>query len=392
MPALEQFFSPCPRGLEAVLAGELEPLGAEGVRPLPGGVQWQGSIEACYRANLWSRTASRVLLRVGSAHYRNEDDLYRAACAIDWQARFAVERTIRVDVTAIRSPLASVDFAVLRIKDAICDQFRDLCGERPSVDTRNPDVRVSAFLDDREAVFYLDTSGEPLFKRGYRRARREAPLKENLAAGLILLSGWNPDEDAFFDPMCGSGTLAMEAALIATRTAPGAQRRFGFEALRNHDQRLWQRIRDEAAAGVLAQPAHPIVAGDRDRGCIDDLQASLDAFDLTHAVECRVGDVLDAEPPAAQGVWVTNPPYGVRMGTEDELAGLFKALGGVLKRGFAGWRCLFVTADMKLPRQLGLHESRRTPIFNGRLECRLFEFKMVAGSLRRRSADTEGPV
>ncbi len=391
MPALEQFFSPCPRGLEAVLASELEPLGAQALRPLPGGVQWQGSIEACYRANLWSRTASRVLMRVGAGSYRHEDDLYRAARTIDWQARFDVERTLRVDVTAIRSPLASIDFAVLRIKDAICDQFRERCGDRPSIDTRNPDVRVSAFIDEREAVFYLDTSGEPLFKRGYRRARREAPLKENLAAGLILLSGWNPEEDAFFDPMCGSGTLVMEAALLATCTAPGARRGFGFEALRGHDRRLWQRIRDEAAAGVRAHLAHPIVAADRDRGCVHDLEASLDAFALSGVVTCRVGDVLDAEAPAAQGVWLTNPPYGVRMGTEEALSGLFKALGGVLKRGFAGWRCLFITADMKLPRQLGLHESRRTPIFNGRLECRLFEFKMVAGSLRRRSPEAAPP-
>ncbi len=388
MPALDQFFSPCPRGLEALLVAELEQLGAQATQELPGGVQWRGSLEACYQANLWSRVASRVLMRVGVASYRDETDLYKAALAIDWPALFTVERTIRVDVTAVRSPLESVDFAVLRIKDAVCDHFRQVCGERPSVDTRNPDVRISAFIDEREAVFYLDTSGEPLFKRGYRRARRDAPLKENLAAGLILLSGWNPAEEPFFDPMCGSGTLAMEAALIATRTAPGARRSFGFEALTGHDPQLWRRLRDRAAAGTSPHAPQLIVASDRDPACLEDLRASLATFGLEDAVRCTTGDVLTAQAPASHGVWLTNPPYGVRMGADEGLGDLFKALGGVLKRGFAGWRCLFITADMKLPRQLGLHESRRTPIFNGRLECRLFEFRMVAGSLRRRQADT----
>ncbi len=379
------FFSPCPRGLEPLLADEIREQGGQTVQPISGGVQWQGSLRACYQVNLSSRLASRVLLRIATSPYRDEASLYQAAHAIDWPQWFSVERTLRVDVTAVRSPLNSVDFALLRIKDAICDRFRDACGERPSVDTRAPQVRISAFLDEREAVFYIDTSGEPLFKRGYRRARREAPLKENLAAGLIRLTGWDPAVDGFIDPMCGSGTIAIEAALIATATAPGKQRQFAFENLSLHDAPLWAEVRTDTIA--LERPARqqPILASDRDPAAIEDVRAGLRYWGLEDRVQVEVRDVTAAAAPGASGVWLTNPPYGVRMGSEPELIELYRAIGTTLKRRFAGWRCHFITEDRTLPRGLGLRESRRTPIFNGRLDCRLFEFRMVEGSARKRA-------
>ena len=226
----EAFFAPCPRGLEALLADELASLGARNAAAVPGGVAFAGDWEACYRANLWSRLASRVLWRVAQFDYTSETELYERTHALDWPAWFAVERTIRVYVTAHNSPLKSLEFATLKIKDAVCDRFRDAKGSRPSVDRAAPEVRVHAFLEEKRATLYLDTSGEPLFKRGARADTVEAPLRENLAAGIVLLSGWRPGEP-LLDPMCGGGTILVEAAAMARGRAPGANRRFGFEKI-----------------------------------------------------------------------------------------------------------------------------------------------------------------
>jgi putative N6-adenine-specific DNA methylase len=375
------FFSPCPRGLEGSLAQELAALAAQEIAPLPGGVRFAGDLECCYRVNLWSRIASRVLRQAVTAEYRSEDDIYRLARSFDWTAAFDVAQTIRVDVTASRSPLKSIDFAALRIKDGVCDRFRESTGARPSVDTHAPDVRIAAFLDERRATLYLDTSGEPLFKRGYRRPRQEAPLKENLAAGLIALAGWNPSTEAFFDPMCGSGTLLCEAALIATGTAPGLGRRFGFERLRGHDPALWDGI-VRAARNAVQPVSSTLFGGDISSAAVAETRRALSDLGVGATVRLEVADAADTAAPAAQGVWLANPPYGHRVGEADQLAALYPRLGTALKRRFAGWRCYFFTADRGLPGQLGLRESRRTPLFNGAIECRLFEFRMVSGRLK----------
>ena len=343
---------------------------------------WAGSLETCYRVNLWSRIASRVLCEIGRTPYRSAEDLYRSALEMPWGEWFDAAQTIRVDVTASRSPLESVDFALLRIKDAVCDQFRARCGQRPSVDTRNPEVRIWTFVDEQHATFYLDTSSEPLFKRGYRRARQEAPLKENLAAGLIALTHWDSTREAFLDPMCGSGTIAVEAALIATRTAPGLFRGFGFEKLRGFKPTLWAELR--RAAQEVRQPAAgvPIVAADIRPALIEELRASLGPLGLAEVVSTRAGPVESASAPAECGVWLTNPPYGVRMGEAEALALMYRQIGQRLKAGFAGWRCYFFSADRKIPGLLGLREARRTVLYNGALECRLFEFPIVSGRLK----------
>ena len=226
----ESFFAPCPRGLEAPLAAELAALGASFVTPTDGGVGFAGPLEIAYHANLESRLASRILWRVAHGRYRNEDELYQLAHRIDWSQHFKVDRTLRVDVAATRSPLQSLEFATLKLKDAVVDRFRESGGKRPSVDKQRPDVRVHAYLTEREATLYLDTSGEALFKRGYRRETDLAPIRENLAAGLIALSGWTPGTP-LLDPMSGSGTIAIEAALIAAERAPGLGRTFAFQKL-----------------------------------------------------------------------------------------------------------------------------------------------------------------
>ena len=374
-------FAPCPRGLEAALAAELAELGASAVASVAGGVAFEGDTAVIYRANLESRIATRILLRLFTQPYRSEDDIYRAAHACDWPAQFEVGRSIRIYLTAQRCPLKSLDFLTLRIKDAVCDRFRDALGSRPDVDTRAPDVRIHAFLDATQFTLYLDTSGEPLFKRGARAAAVEAPLKENLAAGILKLAGWQPGT-ALLDPMCGGGTFLIEAAQMALDMAPGGTRSFGFAKLKSFDAPLWQALRAEADARRKPVFALPIYGSDLYGDTLKLAQANLHAAGLDGAVQLKQANALEISAPAASGVLITNPPYGERMGEQQELAEFYPKFGDVLKQKFAGWNCYILSADMNLPKRIRLQVSRRTPLFNGALECRLFEYKIVAGSMR----------
>jgi putative N6-adenine-specific DNA methylase len=377
----QQFFSPCPRGLEAVLAEELVQLDAHDIKVVPGGVAFEGSWKLVYVVNLESRIATRVLWRVGHGSYRKEDDVFKLAYGLPWERWFSPRRTLRVYTTAVRSPLRSVDFVTLRVKDAICDRMREQTRSRPSIDTVNPDVRVHVFLTDREATLYLDTSGEPLYKRGFKVASVEAPLKENLAAGIIMLSGWNKVEP-FFDPMCGSGTFLIEAAQMALDVAPGLGRGFGFEKLTSFSPSSWASVRDAAAARAQPPRELPIYGSDHSGREVARCKENLQAAKLPWVVRVEGADLLDREPPADHGVMVTNPPYGERIGEKQELAAFYPKLGDLLKRQYSGWRCLFITADTDFPKLIKLKASRRTPLYNGALECRLFEYRMVEGSMR----------
>ena len=380
----ELFFAPCPRGLEGALAQELASLGAEHIRTTDGGAGFAGPFALAYRANLESRIASRVLWRVGEAPYRSEDDVYRAALALGWPQWFDAACTIRVNVTAQRCPLKSLDFVTLRVKDAVCDAFREHGGARPSIDTAGPDVRVHAFLDADRVTFYLDTSGEPLFKRGYRTATGEAPLRENLAAGIVRLSGWTPPE-ALLDPMCGSGTLVIEAALIALNVAPGSRRNFGFEKLKIFDRKQYDKLRLAARANERpCDGALPIYGADLYGDELKAARANIAAAGLDGLIELKQANVLELPAPAPGGVIVANPPYGVRLGDKNELADFYPKLGDALKKKFAGWRAYILSADRDLPKLIRLAASKRTPLYNGALECRLYEFKLVAGSMRRK--------
>jgi putative N6-adenine-specific DNA methylase len=379
---MERFFSPCPRGLEDALAAELADLGAGGIARAEGGVGFEGAIELAYRANLESRLASRILWRVGGAGYRSENDIYASAYRLDWPRWFRADRTLRVDLAATRSPLKSLEFATLRIKDAVCDRHRAAGGKRPSIDKQRPDVRVHAHLTADNVEYYLDTSGEPLFKRGYRRETAEAPLRENLAAGLLRLAGWTPGTP-LLDPMCGSGTIAVEAALIALDIAPGLERRFGFQKLAWYDGPTWQRIKQAAQRRKRApEAAAGIHASDSDAREIAQCRANLDAAGVTRAVTVEHADVLRRAAPALSGTIVANPPYGVRLAASQALATLYPRLGDALKQRFAGWTAFLLSGDPRLPKLIGLRASRRTPLFNGALECRLYEYHVVSGSAR----------
>jgi putative N6-adenine-specific DNA methylase len=374
----EAFFASCPRGLEDLLVRELTSFNAVKINAAPGGVAFSGTWETCYRANLWSRIASRILWRVGEFSYRNEKDLYDAARAVAWPKHFSVHQKIRVNVTAQKSPLKSLEFATLKVKDAVCDLFRDKVGSRPDVDRAAPDVRIHAFLEEAKGILYLDTSGEALFKRGWRMDIADAPIRENLAAGIILLSGWKFDQP-LLDPMCGGGTLLSEAAAMARGRAPGAKRAFGFEKLALFDAKLWQRIRDEKTAN----PGEPRLYGsDTDPEALQAARRNLGAAGVERWVKLEQADVLERAAPEAGGVLVANPPYGERIGSADELAAFYPKLGDALKKKFAGWNCFFFTADLRLPKLIRLQPARRTPLWNGSLECRLYEFRIVSGSNR----------
>lgn len=377
-----RFFAPCPRGLEAVLCDELRELGANHVAATAGGVQFEGAWTLCYRANLESRIASRILWRVGQAPYRNEADVYEAARKLPWHAWFTPRRTIKIKVSAQACPLKSLDFVTLQIKDGVCDRLRFSAGRRPDIDTQNPDLLISAFLDHEQCTFYLDTSGEPLFKRGWRQTAADAPLRENLAAGILRLAGW-PHAMALFDPMCGAATIPIEAAWMAQQIAPGSRRRFAFERLFNFDERNWRSLRESSIARELASCPFPIYAVDRDPRTLEAAAANLKSAGVSASVHLSHGDVLDQQPPAPGGLVISNPPYGHRVGETGELAAFYPRLGDWLKQRFAGWTAYFFTGDARFPTLVRLSPSRRVPLFNGALECRLYEFRIVSGSHRR---------
>ena len=381
----QRFFAPCPRGLEGVLEAELQTLGVPSATKTEGGVGFSASWSTMCWINLKSHIASRVLWEVGHSAYKTEQDVYHAASALAWPEWFTPEQTIKVKVSARRCPLPSLDFLTLRIKDAICDRFVAGRHKRPSVDTERPNIKVDAFLDQNTVTVYLDTSGEPLFKRGHRRSPVEAPLRENLAAGILRLAGWTP-QDLLLDPMCGSGTIPLEAALMARQIGPGISRPFGFERLLVHDAARWERQREAARAEQVAALPSAIYASDRDPATVKIAQRMFQGAGVANDIQLKQSDILDLDAPSAQGVMVINPPYGVRLSRPDELESFYPKLGDWLKQRFAGWRAYVLTGDARVPKLIGLTPSKRIPLFNGALECRLYEFVIVQGGARRRLA------
>lgn len=381
------FFAPCPRGLEAVLADELRGLGAT-VRETPsGGVRFEGDTQVALMANLHSRIASRVLQQVAHGSYRGEDDLYRLAHETEWERWHDPLASLRVDTTAVGAPVRSLQFATLRIKDGIVDRARERVGDRPSIEKQRPDRRVFAFLDAGRCTLYLDWSGESLFKRGWRRDGVEAPMKENLAAGLLAIAGWQPGTP-LLDPFCGSGTIVVEAAMIAAGVPPGAQRPFAFERMRGFDRNAWERMRRVVPREAPA--AASIFGSDVSEAAIAAARANLARCGADPRwVSLRQIDVLHLEAaPAPSGLLLANPPYGERLDVKgrESLTGaerFWPAFATQLKQKFAGWSVGLFTNDLEVPRMMRLKPSKRTPLFNGALECRLFRIEMVAGSARK---------
>ena len=384
-----RFFAPCPRGLESVLQDELHGLGVPATTKTDGGIAFHAPWSSMYWVNLNSRIASRVLWEVGHSPYRSEEDVYRAAYSLAWPEWFMPSQTIKVKVSARHCPLKSLDFVTLRIKDAVCDKFVSVRHKRPPVDTQRPNIKIDAFLDATTVTFYLDTSGEPLFKRGHRIATVDAPLRENLAAGLIKLSGWTPT-DVLLDPMCGGGTIPLEAALMARHIAPGLSRTFAFERLLLHDAKRWGNLREVVRLKQKPETPAAIYASDQDPAAIKIAQRNFQGAGVAIDIRLRQSDILALEAPAEQGIMLINPPYGVRLSQPDELESFYPRLGDWLKQRFAGWRVHVFTGDARVPKLIGLAPTKRTPLFNGALECRLYEFTIVQGSMRKHRSSVHG--
>ena len=373
--ALERYFATCGRGIEPVLADELRALGASDVRPGRGGVHFAGDRALLYQANLWLRTAVRVLWPILETHVESPDELYDAVRSLDWSRWLTPEHTLAVDCNVRDSRITHSKYAALRVKDAICDQFVERVGRRPSVDVETPMVGLNLHVYKDEATLSLDSSGQSLHKRGYRPIQTKAPLNEALAAALVLLTGWR-GEAPFADPLCGSGTLAIEASWIALRRPPGLTRkRFGFQGWMDFDIQLWTSLRDEARRGVLHALPAPIlgsdIRGDAVAFAIDNARAA----GIGHLLRIEKRDVREFQPPPGPpGVIVCNPPYGERIGEERELVTLYRLLGEVFAQRCRGWTAHVFTGNPRLANAIALKPTKQLPLFNGKLPCRLLTF------------------
>ncbi len=399
-------FLPCAGGVEALLAAEATAITGRAAEVARGGVWVAGDERDAMQLNLESRLAQRVLWPLIDGPYRDEHDLYALARRVDWARWITPAQTLRVDVTAQRSPLTSLNFAALRIKDAVCDVLRERTGERPSVDTRHPDLPIALFVGPEHAMLYVDTSGEALFKRGWREDTGEAPLKETLAAAMLAAAGWQgrAEDGPLFDPCCGAGTIAIEAAQIACGIAPGSQRRFAFERLQPFKPFAadWRALQAAAQARVHAS-AVPIFAGDVSFRMTDFSARNAARAGVREAIEFKTADALQRPPPAAAGTLMLNPPYGERIVPKgrgaareafDGGAGageFFAALAAHWKHQYAGWRAWVLSPEMKLPALMRLKESARVPLWNGGIECRLFRFGMVRGAGPGGAVPAPGP-
>jgi len=410
---------PCAAGVEGLLADEVHQLtGLTGNDLLTGrgGVMANASWRDALRLNLHSRLTQRVLIQLSQTFYRNEKDLYDAASAVAWEIWFTTQQTFKIEITAQHSPLTSLNFAALKIKDAVADRFRAKRGERPDVNTQWPDVRIYVHLTTDSCTLYMDTSGEPLFKRGWREDKGDAPLKETLAAAMLAASGWDA-QTPLYDPCCGSGTIAIEAAQIACGIAPGIMRRFSFEKLLPFQPHVWQALQDDARAQEHA-PTTEIHASDVAFRMVDFTQRNAERAGVGQVVQARGGDALQRMPPCeTPGTLMLNPPYGERIAAAgvagvssrdrnrepgsmgrtrepidlsrarevaegDDGGEFFAQLASHWKKNYNGWTAWMLTPDLKLPSKMRLKESRRVPMWNGPIECRMFRFDLMKGSVR----------
>ncbi len=373
---VQRFFATCGRGIEPVLADELRALGAAAVTPGRGGVSFQGDRATLYLANLWLRTAVRVLQPILEVEVTSPDELYEAVRGLDWSQYLTPEHTIAVDCNVRDSQLTHSKYAALRTKDAICDQFVESCGRRPSVDVEQPMVGLNLHVYKDLATLSLESSGESLHKRGYRPILTRAPLNEALAAAIIYLTGWDR-QTPFIDPLCGSGTLPIEAAWMALNRPPGLTRkRFGFQGWLDFDVELWTTLRDEARRGVMPKLPAPILGADIRGDVVSFAIDNAKAAGIGHLLRFDKRDVRNFQPPdGPPGVLVCNPPYGERIGEERDLLKLYKTIGDVFAERCRGWTMHVFTGNRRLADAIGLKPTRQLPLFNGKIECRLLTFE-----------------
>jgi len=365
-------------GLEEILAGELKALGAENITVYKRAVGFNGNKRLIYAANLWCRTALRILMPIREFDVNNEQDLYNKISLINWQEYLDVKGTLAIDAVVNNSDLTHSKFVAQKTKDAIADQFRNKFGERPSVDLDNPSLRINIHIDKNHCTVALDSSGIPLFKRGYRQATGDAPINEVLAAGLILLSGWQKDCD-FIDPMCGSGTMLIEAAMIANNIAPGNYRKiYGFMKWKDYDSALWNEILKDS---YLQQTEfdYEICGSDISSRAIEIAKENIKAAGFHKDITLQVCAFDQSHPASEKGIIISNPPYGERL-QQDDIIAFYKTIGDTLKKNYTGHSAWVISSDIEALKFIGLHPSRKIKIFNGQLECKFVRFDVYEGS------------
>ena len=373
---MNQYFATVARGLEHIAAAELERLGAQEVRPDFTGVHFVGDKALLYRVNLWARTIFRVLVPLREFACSNADMLYREVQKISWDDYLHPDNTLAVDCTGGNQKLNHTHFTALQVKNAIVDQQRGKSGQRSSVDTDNPDVRINVHIHQDRCILSLDSSGGSLHRRGYRPAMGLAPLKETLAAALLEMAEWTPDLP-FLDPMCGSGTLPLEASLKALNIAPGLFReKFGFMTWRDFDEPLWDKLWAEAENSELPELKQVVAGCDRDSDMLTQARTNAQQAGISGKIQFAQTELSQLEPPADRGVLICNPPYGERLGDASELGDLYKMLGDIFKQRFKGWNAFILTGNKELGKKVGLRTSRRIPVFNGSIPCTLLKYEL----------------
>jgi 23S rRNA (guanine2445-N2)-methyltransferase / 23S rRNA (guanine2069-N7)-methyltransferase len=377
------FVATVPRGLADLLARELESVGAQNARERSAGVLFSGTLETGYRACLWSRTASRVLLQLAQFEAASADEFYAGVRAVDWSAHIDPARTIACEFTGAHPTIAHSHFGALRLKDAVCDRLRDDTGTRPDVELTRPAVRLHAHANGTHVTLSIDLAGEGLHRRGYRTEAGEAPLRENLAAGVLLRARWPEAAERgaeFLDPMCGSGTLVIEAAMIAARRAPGLRREyFGFLGWKGHDPDLWQRLKMQAAEDVATEVASIIRGSDIDQRALTIAAANAERAGVTALVRFERHPVANVRPLTDQpGLICTNPPYGERLGDHVRARMVFAELGRSLRQQFVGWDAALLAAAAETARELRLRSYWVHELWNGAIPVRLLRIDLGA--------------
>ena len=379
-----RFFATAAKGTESLVTKELTAIGAQRVRSTPGGVHFEGGLDTLYRANLWLRTANRVLMPIAEFACPTPEALYENARNVRWRDWMTVDTTFAVDCNCRDSQISHSHYAALKIKDAIVDQFRDNIGRRPNVDRHRPALQINAHIAKDRCTLSLDTSGDRLHLRGYRQQATDAPLRETLAAAIVGLVAWD-SEGMFIDPMCGSGTIVIEAGLKAMNYAPGLLRcgnessgrvGFGLQRWRNFDRKLWARLTDEARAGVREKIPGRILGYDISRPAIRVASENAKLAGLERHLRFMRGDALKLSPRGHRGVIVCNLPYGERTGEVEELKSLYSGFGDMLKQRCAGYTAYIFTGNLKLAKWIGLRTAKRFTLYNGPIECRLLKYEL----------------
>jgi len=372
-------------GFEAVLAEELRQLGATKIEERKRAVAFEGDLKLMYRANLELRTAIRVLMPIANFKARNEDEFYDKIKAIDWEQYMTVKQTLAVDAVTASKTFNHSKYIALKTKDAIVDQFREKYKKRPNVRVYNPHLGVYIYIHDEQVNVSIDSTGESLHKRGYRVASVDAPINEVLAAGMILLSGWDK-EGLLMDPMCGSGTLLIEAAMYANHIPPNRLRtHFAFMNWKEHDEELWEKVKKQADDHIVEHP-YPILGWDKNLGCVRKTEQNIEAAGLTGKIEVNRKRFERLEAPPAPGTIIMNPPYDERL-EEDDIEEFYEIIGDTLKKKYAGYSAWLITSSMDGIKKVGLRTSRKMTLFNGKLECKFVKYEMYEGSKKQKSEE-----